>query len=345
MTFPEKLRDIYTGSVLTNLIDIGYQVGLFEASKAGPATSEELAGRAVLHERYVREWLGAMVTSGIYDYDPATGEYSLPEDHAEYLTGNTSKNFCPTSRILNHFGTHLPKLIRSFREGGGVPYEDFRPEFTSCMDDSWRRIYDEQLIEGFIGAVEGVTPRLQKGIRVLDIGCGTGHAGNVLAAAYPQSTFFGYDFADDAIEQAISEASRMKLSNSHFQCRDVTRLPESEAFDLILAFDAVHDQRDPVAVLKSVHDALAPDGTFLMIDFKFHTEVHKNIGNPMAALYYGTSLMHCTTVSLAAGGPGLGAVWGIEQATKMLHEAGFADVTVIDAPRPQNCIYVCRRGE
>ncbi len=345
MNFTEKLRSIFTGSVMTNLIDIGYQVGLFEASKAGPATSAELAERAGLHERYVREWLGAMVTSGIYDYDPASREYSLPEDHAECLTGNTSKNFCPTSRILNHFGTHLPKLIHSFREGGGVPYEDFRPEFTSCMDDSWRRIYDEKLIDGFIAAVDGAAPLLEKGIRVLDIGCGTGHAGNVLAAEYPQSTFFGYDFADDAIEQAMAEAEQMKLTNSHFKCRDVTKLPENESFDLILAFDAVHDQRDPAAVLKSVHDALAPDGTFLMIDFKFHTEVHENIGNPMAALYYGTSLMHCTTVSLAAGGPGLGAVWGVELATKMLHEAGFAEVTVVDAPRPQNCIYVCRRGE
>jgi ubiquinone/menaquinone biosynthesis C-methylase UbiE len=210
------------------------------------------------------------------------------------------------------------------------------------MDDSWRRIFDDQLVNGFIGAVAGISEALEKGIRVLDIGCGTGHATNVLAQEYPNSTFIGYDIAEDAIDSANAEAEEMGLTNSTFDVADVTNLAVESRFDLITAFDAVHDQREPETVLRSVREALAPTGIFLMIEFKFNSDVHENIGNPFAPLYYGISLMHCTTVSLASGGPGLGAVWGAQTANRMLAEAGFGDVTVVDAPRPQNSIFVCR---
>jgi ubiquinone/menaquinone biosynthesis C-methylase UbiE len=340
--FAGKILNIYTGSILTKLIDIGYQTGLFEASKGGPATSEELAERAGLQERYVREWLGAMATSGIYSYDQTLKHYTLPQEHAAVLTGETALNQCPNSRIINHFGKHIPQLIDCFKVGGGVPYSKFRPEFTGCMDDSWRRIFDDHLVNGFMGAVEGVCEVLERGIRVLDIGCGTGHATNVLAREYPKSTFIGYDIAEDAIDRANAEAKEMGLTNSTFDVADVTNLAVESKFDLITAFDAVHDQREPGAVLKSVRDALAPTGTFLMIEFKFNSEVHENIGNPFAPLYYGISLMHCVPVSLAYGGPGLGAVWGAQTARRMLAEAGFGDVSIVEAPRPQNSIFVCR---
>ena len=340
--FAGKLLNIYTGGVLTKLIDIGYQTGLFEISKLGPATSIELAERAGLQERYVREWLGAMVTSGIYLYDPDSKRYTLPDAHAQLLTGNGAKNISPMSRAINHFGSHLPKLIQCFREGGGVPYSDFRPEFTQCMDDNWRRIFDEQLVEGFIGAVAGLKEKLDSGIRVLDIGCGTGHATNVLAQAFPTSTFVGYDIAEDAIADAQKEATQLGLSNSEFAVADVTTLDTSTQFDLITAFDAIHDLREPDTVLHSVRNALDPKGTFLMIEFKFQSEVQDNIGNPFAPMYYGISLMHCTTVSLASGGPGLGAVWGEQTARQMLTEAGFSRIDVVDAPRPQNCIFICQ---
>jgi SAM-dependent methyltransferase len=125
--------------------------------------------------------------------------------------------------------------------------------------------------------------------------------------------------------------------------RDVTALPGDARFDLITAFDAIHDQREPEAVLRSVQRALAPGGTFLMIEFKFASELEDNLENPFAPLYYGISLMHCTTVSLAAGGPGLGAVWGERLAREMLAAAGFTQIDVLDTPRPQNCLFVCRR--
>ena len=180
--FAGKLLGIYTGGVLTKLIDIGYQTGLFEAAVEGPATSDELAARAGLDERYVREWLGAMATSGIFLYDAASGRYRLPQEHAVSLTGAAARNVSPMSGIIDHFGKHLPRLVKCFREGGGIPYSEYRPEFTCHMDATWRRIYDELLISGFLGRINGLTERLAAGIGVLDVGCGSGHAVNVKTA-------------------------------------------------------------------------------------------------------------------------------------------------------------------
>jgi len=338
--FGAKLLGVYTGGVLTKLIDIGYQLGLFEASRAGPATSDELAQRLKLKERYVREWLGAMATSGIYRYDPASTRYSLPEEHAALLTGDSAQNTAPISRIINHFGTHLPRLTACFRDGGGIPYSAYRPVFTQCMDDAWRRIFDQMLVPDFIGAVEGLTDRLRQGIRVLDIGCGTGHAMNILAREFPHSTFFGYDIAEDAITQARKEANEMGLSNSSFDVVDVSVLPTSVNFDLVTAFDAVHDQKAPEEVLRSAKGVLAPGGKFLMIEFKFSSRVEDNVTNPFAPMYYGISLMHCMPVSLAVGGKGLGTVWGEQTARRMLADAGFTNIEVLDTPRPQNYMFV-----
>ena len=341
--FGAKLLQIYTGAMLTNLINIGYRSGLFEAAARGPATIEELSARAALHERYVREWLGAMATSGIFDYDEATCEFALPAHRAALLTGAQATNVAPHSGMIVHMSKHVPALADCFKHGGGVGYDAFRPEFTSCMDDVWRRIFDDQLIEGFLGRVDGLDARLRAGIDVLDIGCGTGHAINVMAKTYPAARFVGFDIAEDAIEAARREAAEMGLHNAEFGVQDVTRLPPGSSFDLITAFDAVHDQREPAAVLRNACDALRPDGLFLMIEFKFESEIGDNIGNPFAPLYYAFSTMHCTPVSLASGGPGLGAVWGDRIARTMLKEAGFSRVERLDSPRPQNCIYVCRK--
>ena len=340
--FAGKLLNIYSGAVLTKLIEIGYHTGLFEASTKGPATSVELSARSGLEERYVREWLNAMASGGIFIYDSLSGKYCMPEEHALFLTGNSASNMIPLSRMIEHFGKQIPKLVDCFKNGGGIPYSEFRPEFTTCMDDSWRRIFDEHLIKGFIGRVDRLKERLISGIRVLDIGCGTGHAVNLMAREYPNSRFEGYDIASDAITRACDEAAEMGLENTEFKVLDVTKLPLNKKFDLIMAFDTIHDQQKPERVLKQVRGSLATGGIFLMIEFKFSSNLEKNLENPFAPFYYGMSLMHCVTVSLACGGPGLGAVWGEESARQMLSDAGFTDIKVIDSPRPQNCIFICR---
>src|SRR5579859_2924633 len=244
--FGSRLWEIYTGAALSFMIAIGYQTGLFEAAATGAGTSDELAERSHLEERYVREWLGAMASSGILDYDSATKKYTLPAEHARFLTGHTLQNAAPQSQMFPLTATILPDLITCFRQGGGVPYSRYRPQFTQVMDDNWRRIYDDQLIRGFLPAAPGLPERLRDGIRGADIGCGTGHALNLMAREYPASTFVGYDLAEDAIAAASQEAAAMSLSNVRFEARDVVTLPqEMIRFDLILAFDAIHDQAHP----------------------------------------------------------------------------------------------------
>jgi 2-polyprenyl-3-methyl-5-hydroxy-6-metoxy-1,4-benzoquinol methylase len=301
--FARKLLDVFTGSALTKLISLGNRTGLFEAAAQGPATSAELADRAGLDERYVREWLGAMVTGRLVDYEPAEGRYTLPAEHAALLTGPGARNLAPMSDIVECFGAVMPELERCFRTGGGVPYAAFRPQFTDRMDNLWRRIYDEQLITGFLAVVPGLTDRLAAGARVLDLGCGTGHAVNLMAQAYPHSTFVGYDIAADAIDRAERERLAMKLPNARFDVLDVAKLPADPPFDVITAFDAIHDQVAPDIVLRRVHAALRPDGVYMMVDFKSSSQLENNLANPFAPLYYAISVMHCMTVSLAEGGP------------------------------------------
>jgi SAM-dependent methyltransferase len=342
--FARRLLDLYTSAMLTFMLDIGSRTGLFEAAAQGPGTSAEITARAGLAERYVREWLGAMVTGGIVRYDAGSAVYTLPPEHAALLTGESARNLAPQSRFIDELGRHVPQVERAFREGGGVPYSEYQPEFSGLMGEMWRRIYDEQLLSGFLPLAPGLPERLEGGIDVLDIGCGTGHAINLMARAYPSSRFLGYDLSADAIAGATAETAEMGLPNARFAVLDVLKLPSEPKFDLITAFDAIHDQVDPAGVLRRAADALTPDGVFFMVDFRFSSRLENNLSNPFAALYYGVSTLHCMTVSLAEGGAGLGTVWGEELARQMLADAGFGHVDIFQSPRPQNSIYVCQKA-
>ncbi|MGH7275577.1 MAG: class I SAM-dependent methyltransferase [Candidatus Rokuibacteriota bacterium] len=340
--FARRLFGLYTSGLLTLMVDIGHKTGLFESAAKGPGTSQEIADRAGLNERYVREWLAALATGGVFEYDAASRTFSLPSEHAVCLTGTSSRNLAPASQGLPMLAGRLPRIVECFKNGGGVPYAEYRPDFTEFMDASWRLLYDGLLIKGFLPAVKGLPERLEAGIRAADLGCGTGHAINVMAGHYPKSTFVGYDIGEDAIARARAEAREMGLANARFEVHDVTRLPAEARFDLVTSFDAIHDQRDPAAVLQGAAGALAPDGIYLMIEPKASSNLEDNIGNPFAPYIYGVSVLHCMTVSLAEGGAGLGTAWGAETARRMLAEAGFRSIEVVDAPGPQNSIYICR---
>ncbi|HTT52551.1 MAG TPA: class I SAM-dependent methyltransferase [Streptosporangiaceae bacterium] len=339
--FAARMLGTLTGGALTLLISVGHRTGLFEAAARGPATSAGLASRAGLSERYVREWLGAMVTGRLVSYDPATGEYVLPPEHACFLTGDGASNIAPVAAMLRALGD----LERCFAGGGGLPPAAFAPHFAAAGSqpgETWRRIYDEQLVPGFLGAVPGLLARLAAGITVPDVGCGTGHAVTVAARAFPASRFLGVDINRQVLAAAGAERARLSLGNAAFAAGDAATLPARPRFDLITAFDAVHDQHSPQQVLRRVRAALAPGGMFLMVDTKFSSDLAGNVGNPLAALCYAISLLYCVPVSLDGRGAGLGAMWGTERASQMLAEAGFGQVELLDSPRPQNCIYVCR---
>lgn len=341
--FARRLFGHYTSGMITLMVNVGHETGLFEAAAKGPGTSEELAGRARLSERYVREWLGSMVTGGIMEYEPAARRYSLPPEHAVCLTGTSSRNLASNSRMLGMLAKRLPAVVECFRTGGGVPYSEFRPDFTEYMDASWRLIYDGLLLKSFLPLVDGLAERLAAGIRVADIGCGTGHAINVMAKEFPKSDFVGYDIAADAIERARAEAGAMGLTNARFEVADVSHLASDAKFDLVTSFDAIHDQRDPAAVLRGAAAALAPDGVYLMVEPRASSNLEENVPNPFAPWMYGVSVLHCMTVSLAVGGAGLGTVWGEQTARRLLSDAGFSSVRSVPAPGPQNTIFICRR--
>lgn len=342
--FVGRVLDTYAAGMLTFTIDLAHRTGLFEALAQGPATSQELADRSGLVERYVRECLGGLVTGGLVDYDAAGTTYTLPAEHAVCLTGDGSMNLAPLSQINALLGRHLKDVATAFREGGGVPYERFRPEFSDVMDAASRGLYDGQLLDGILPVTGDLPARLAEGIRAADIGCGTGHAVNVLARSFPRSRFVGYDIAADAIEKARTEAAEYGLTNASFEVLDVTRLPVDPPFEAVFAFDAIHDQVDPATVLRRIQSALAPDGVFVMMDIKASSNLEDNITNPLAPLLYGISTLHCMTVSLAHDGAGLGTVWGEQLARRMLADAGFVAVDVFDVPDdPLDSVYVARK--
>jgi SAM-dependent methyltransferase len=302
-----------------------------------------VASRAGLVERYVRECLGSLVTAGIVEYDPATRQYSLPPEHALLLTGEGSLNLAPISRLVTSLAPHVPDVARVSRTGGGVPYEAFRPEFTDVMDGISRGLMDGQLLDGILPVTGELPARLADGVRAVEIGCGTGHALNLMARAYPRSSFTGYDLAGDAIDRARAEATAWGLTNVSFEVLDVARLPSDPSSTAVFAFDAIHDQADPAGVLSRVRAALEPGGWFVMMDIKAASALEANLGHPLAPWLYAVSTLHCMTVSLAEGGAGLGTVWGEQLALRMLDEAGFVDVTVHDVPDdPFDSVYVAR---
>ena len=327
--FSGRMIDILNGAAIALMTSIGHQVGLFDAmATLPPATSERIAEKARLTERYVREWLGAMVTGRIVEHDPTVGTYALPPEHATWLTRAAgTNNLALQAQYIPLLAQVEQPLIECFRNGGGVPYSQF-PRFQRLMAEESGAIHDVALVDTILPLVPGLVERLRAGIDVADIGCGQGHAINLMACAFPTSRFVGYDFSEEGVRAGQAEADRLGLTNAQFEARDVTTLDARDRFDLVTAFDAIHDQIQPAKVLASIADALRPEGVFLMVDIGASSHVDENMDFPMAPFLYTISCMHCMTVSLANGGVGLGAMWGEQKAREMLAEAGFQRVEV-----------------
>lgn len=346
--FAGRMLGIIADASTALTLSIGHRTGLFDALQGlPPSTSEQVARAAGLHERYVREWLAAMLVGGIVEHDPATGTWSLPAEHAAVLTRAAGPdNLAKLAQFIGLMADVEHQVVRCFQEGGGVPYSAYA-EFHALMGEDSKDLAEGILLDQVVPLVDGLADRLTQGIAVADVGCGSGHHLNVLATAYPASTFVGYDFSEEAIAQAHAGAETRGLTNVRFELRDVVDLSGTGPFDLVTAFDAIHDQAHPAMVLRGIADVLAPNGVFLMADIKASSHPHQNVDLPTAPFLYAVSLMHCMTVSLAQDGTGLGAAWGEQTAIRMLHEAGFGSVEVREAEGDLiNNYYVARpRGE
>ena len=329
--FAGKLIGVLNDAALAMMTSIGHRTGLFDRMADLPAsTSQEIATAAGLNERYVREWLGAMVTGGFVDYDAKAGTYWLPPEHAVALVRSSGPdNLAAQMQWVACLGGVETGIVESFEKGGGVPYSEFE-RFHEIMLGESGPVIDRTLVQTTLPLVPGLVQKLEEGIDVVDVGCGSGHAVNVMARAFPKSRFTGYDISDVGIATGRAEASEWGLANARFEQQDVAAMSADGAFDLITTFDAVHDQADPAAVLAGVHRALRPTGTYLMVDIKASSHLHENLDHPLGPFLYTVSTMHCMTVSLASGGVGLGTCWGEQTARRMLAEAGFADVELYE---------------
>ncbi|WP_246262783.1 class I SAM-dependent methyltransferase [Arthrobacter mobilis] len=322
-----RFLGILNEAAIAMLTSIGHQTGLFD-TLAGlpPATSEQIADAADLNERYVREWLGGMTAARVVRYDPETRTYRLPREHAAVLTRAAgANNVALLMQHISMMGEVEQKVIERFRHGGGLSYTDY-PLFHRNMAETSAAVHDAALLEVILPLAPGLTERLRDGIDVADIGCGHGHAINLMAQAYPASRFTGYDFSEQAIRAARAEAERLGLANASFEVLDVATLDIEAGFDAVTAFDAIHDQAHPATVLRNIHRALRPDGVFLMVDIKASSNAEDNIDLPWGSYLYAISTVHCMSVSLGLGGDGLGTVWGGQLAQSMLADAGFRNV-------------------
>ena len=328
--FASELLAALNHGALCLMVSVGHRTGLFDVmSGLAPATSAQIAQRSGLNERYVREWLGAMVTGRIVEVDPASSMYTLPAGHAALLTRAAgADNMAVFAQYIGLLGHVEDDIVECFKNGGGVPYSSF-PRFHEVMAEDSGQSVLSSLDTHVLPLVPGLVERLAQGIAVLDVGCGSGRILNKLASGYPASRFVGMDFSDEAITSARQEAAEKGLRNVEFQIADLSTFDETAppaAFDLITTFDAIHDQAKPLNVLKGIRRALKPDGVYLMQDISGTSHVHKDIDHPIGTFLYTVSCMHCMTVSLAQGGEGLGAMWGEEKTRQYLRDAGFTMV-------------------
>ena len=328
--FADQLLATLNHGALCLMISVGHRTGLFDTMRQmAPATSAEIAAQAHLNERYVREWLGAMVTGRIIDVDPESGRFSLPAEHAAFLSRPAgADNLAVFAQYIPLLGSVEDDIVECFKKGGGVPYGKF-PRFHAVMAEDSGQSVLSSLESHIVPLVPGLAGQLENGIQMLDVGCGRGRIINRLAELYPRSRFTGIDLSSEAILTAWEEAAEKKLRNVEFIVADLSRFDETaevQAFDFVTTFDAVHDQAKPLSVLRGIHRTLRPSGVYLMQDIKGSSHIHKNLDHPLGPLLYTVSCLHCMTVSLAQNGEGLGAMWGEEKTREYLERAGFASV-------------------
>ncbi|NRG16980.1 class I SAM-dependent methyltransferase [Rhizobiales bacterium] len=344
--FADRIGEILNHGALAVMISIGHKTRLFDTLAGLPAsTSTEIADAASLNERYVREWLAAMVTGGVVSYEPASKTYRLPASRAASITRSGELgNLAVYAQTIALLGQVEERIIDCFATGEGTSYSDY-----PCFHDFMAEDSGQTVVAQIDGLLDTLAPdlksRLANGIDVLDAGCGRGLALIELARRYPESRFVGYDLCGDAIAFAKTEARSKGLENIHFEKRDLSSYDEKERYDFIASFDAVHDQKDPAALVRSLHDALKPGGIYLMQDIAGSARLENNLDFPMAAFLYTVSCCHCMPVSLGQGGEGLGTMWGWETAKRTLEEAGFASIEkhVFDHD-PLNVWFVSRKN-
>lgn len=347
--FAENLMEMLNHGAMVIMLSIGHRIGLFDVmSELPPSTSEQIAKASGLNERYIREWLGALTMGKIVDYNRENKSYSLPAEHAAFLTRKSgADNIGVFAQYIPVMGSVEDKIIECFKNGGGVPYSEYKRFHELMAEDSGQSVVSS-LIDIILPSVPGIIDKLENGINVLDLGCGRGLALILMAKNFPNSNFTGIDLSKEAIEFAKNEAEKHNLKNIKFKDMDLTNFHETaeeNKYDFVTTFDAVHDQARPDNLLAGIFKTLKNDGIYLMQDISASSDLEKNMEHPAGSLLYAISVMHCMTVSLAQGGMGLGTMWGREKAREMLNEAGFKNIEIKNFEHDfQNDYYIIRKN-
>ena len=354
--FSKRLTTILNCGALNLAMALGYRTHLFDVMDAfeSPQTVSVVAKRAGLNERYVKEWLGVMVSGGIVELSQSSSGddlFCLPREHADLITrraGNSNLGVY-TQEIPLLTTCAMEAVFHGFSTGEGVTYRHYQAfyEFMAQLANAKHRAV---LVDNFLLSImEGqLVEQLRSGIHVCDLGCAEGIAVMLMAQAFPKSQFMGIDISDESIEKARVEASSKRLRNVSFLNLDAAFLKDKryllESFDYVTAFDSIHDQTRPLDALINVHAILKPGGLFSMVDIAASSNLSDNRDHPMGPFLYTVSLMHCMPVGLVDGGAGLGMMWGRQGAVKMLNKAGFRIVQVLDIPDdPFNLHFLCKK--
>ena len=307
------------------LAAIGDRLGLFKALAGGPLTSVELANRTGTNERYVREWLASQAAGGYVEYDPSSRRFHLTPEQKVALTDETSPAFIAGGFQLFEAVTQASeRALSNFKTGAGMGWGEHAPGLFEGTERFFRGAYLGNLLSSWIPALEGVPAKLAKGAKVADVGCGHGASTLVMARAFPESKFVGFDAHDKSIARARQLAKQAGFSDRvSFEVGRSTNFPGT-GFDLVCHFDCLHDMGDPIGAAVHVRKALARDGTWMIIEPFAHDRLEDNL-NPVGRVYYSASTMVCVPASLADGGPraALGAQAGEARLRSVVQEGGF----------------------
>lgn len=335
--FDENKLNAFIGQVLGDLggaysaalVKIGDRLGLYrELQSGGPATSSELAERTGYSERYLREWLAHHAASNYLDYDPSSKRFRLPPEQAMVFADEDSPVYM-IGGFENAFTTfeNEPKVREGFRTGEGVAWGDQAHCMFCAVAKFFRPGYVHNLVQGWLPALDGVVEKLERGAKVADLGCGHGHSTLLMAAAFPNSTFIGYDFHGGSIDAANAHRDEHGLDSGRVRFEQATAGDFEEGdFDLVTCFDALHDMGDPVGTATHVFKQLKPDGTWMIVEPMAADELSDNF-NPVGRLFYAASTSICVPTALAQQtGFALGAQAGERKLTEVIKDGGFRTV-------------------
>lgn len=316
------------GAFSVPTVRIGYKLGLFKALAAGPLTAPALASATGLAERYVREWAMAQASNGYVMFDANTASFHLSAEQAMVFAVEDSPVYLAGAfDLAAAMVDGQDKVEAAFRSGKGVAWGDSAGCLFCAVGAFFRPGYVNAIVQSWLPALDGMIPALERGVRVADIGCGVGFSTLLMAEAFPNSQFVGYDFHAPSIAQANAHAAAHGLADRvRFETVSAKDIAE-RGFDLVTMYDCLHDMGDPRGCAAHIRSLLAPDGRWMLVEPIAADSPGENVGNPVSRLYYNASTMICVPTSLAQEvGEALGAQAGEARLTAILTDAGFSSV-------------------